>query len=168
MWINYPYKGCFVFWALGLSVFVSGCSNQDLPGQIWEVTVMATEEFGEDTCNDPPIGYKETFNYRVVFDGAAASLNIGEEAFAGGVLEGCVLLYETVVWAEQRDEGTLRWKLKGSASIYSGGETCLLADDRDWEGDETIEIIYSDIPSIAAGCTYTMDTIGVYIGEGEN
>jgi hypothetical protein len=145
---------------LGFSLTIVGCSSEDAPGQTWQVTALAVE----DLCNDPTVKFLETFDYRILFDGPAATLHIGDDAFAAGVLQGCDLQYETVVWSEQRDEGSLRWHLTGSASIYTGGDTCLLDGGKDWVGSEVVEVIFSDVPGIEAGCTYSMDLEGVYMG----
>jgi hypothetical protein len=152
----------FLTLCAGTFAVVAGCASEVRQGKVWEVTSLATE----DLCNDPTVPYRETFEYRVTFDGPAATLHIGDGKFAAGVLEGCDLRYETVVWAEKREEGNLRWQLTGSASIYTGGETCLLDSGKDWLGSEVVEIVYSEIPDIEAGCTYTMELEGVYLGEG--
>jgi len=143
--------------------FLSGCSSDDLEGMVWEVTALATE----DLCNDPTVAYQETFEYRVTFDGPAATLHVDDGTFAAGVLEGCDLRYETVVWAEKRDEGNIRWQLTGSASVYTGGDTCLLDSGKDWLGSEVVEVLYSEISGIEAGCTYTMELEGTYLGGGD-
>ena len=143
----------------GVAIF-SGCTSEAQSGQVWQVTTLAVE----DLCNDPTVPYQETFDYRVQFDGPSATIFIEDGTFAAGVVEGCDLIYETVVWSEKRDEGSIRWQLTGSASIYTGGESCLLDGGKDWLGTEVVQVVYSDIPGIDAGCTYTMDVEGVYQG----
>ena len=148
---------------LGFFGVLNGCSSESLEGMRWEVTALATE----DLFNDPTVAYQETFEYRVVFDGPAATLHVDDGTFAAGVVEGCDLRYETVVWAEKREEGNLRWQLTGSASVYTGGDSCLLDGGKDWVGTEVVEVLYSEIPEIEAGCTYTMELEGTFLGDGE-
>jgi hypothetical protein len=155
--------GLFRFALVGFFGVLGGCSSEALEGMRWEVTALATE----DLCNDPTVAYQETFEYRVVFDGPSATLHVDDGTFAAGVVEGCDLRYETVVWAEKRDEGNIRWQLTGSASVYTGGDSCLLDSGKDWIGSEVVEVLYSEIPEIEAGCTYTMELEGVFLGGGE-
>ena len=141
-------------------VINSGCSSTAQSGQVWQVTALA----GEDLSNDPTVPYQETFDYRVQFDGPSATIFIDDGTFAAGVVSGCDIVYETVVWSEKRDEGSIRWQLSGSASIYTGGESCLIDGSKDWVGTEVVQVVYSDIEGIDAGCTYTMELEGVYQG----
>ena len=151
-----------IFYAtlLGGVVTISGCTSEAESGQVWQVTALAVE----DLCNDPTVPYQETFDYRLQFDGPSAKIFIDDGTFAAGVVSGCDIVYETVVWSEKRDEGSIRWQLTGSASIYTGGDSCLIDGGKDWVGTEVVTVVYSDIPGIDAGCTYSLELEGVYQG----
>jgi hypothetical protein len=138
-----------------------GCS-EPLEGFEWDVTLT-----GEvDLCNPEPIGFRETFRYRLSFSGAATTLSLGPDAFAQGTISGCRIAYQSVVWAEERDGHEFRWLLEGEAFYRQGsGCTAQLPNNVDWLGTETFTIVETDHPDIPPNCTYQLSAEGVYIGE---
>jgi len=143
----------------------AACGDPPLDGFLWDVTLTGDE----DLCNDPPSGYQETLRYLVTFrDGKYADIAVNGSTFGTGQIEGCNIFYESVVWGESRDGFGLRWRISGEA-VYqqSGGCETQLPDNVDWKGTEVFEIIQSDHPEIPPGCTYTLLTEGVYVGQAE-
>ena len=147
--------------SLLLAVACSGCSN-GLDGFVWEVTLTGAT----DTCNDPTVPYRETFDYVVDLSSPPdVSVGIGDTVFALGSLAGDRIEYSSVIWTDTRDNGELRWQLTGEARFRTGGTTGTLPDGIDWEGEETFEIVDSSVAGIEIGCTYVMEAEGTYEGE---
>lgn len=147
---------------LALLVLSGSACSESLTGFEWDVTLTAIE----DGCNPEPIGYQQTFRYRLVFDGAHARLYIGENGFANGTLSGCSIQYSSVTWGEEREDYTYRWVLTGDAAYRqgSGCDTQLPGPNVDWFGTETFTIIDTDDPDIPPDCDYVMEAEGVYVG----
>lgn len=142
-------------------LLAAGC-NETLDGFEWDVTLTAIE----DGCNPEPIGYEETFRYRIVFEGAQANLFLGPDGFATGALSGCSINYRSVPWGEERNGYIMRWVLEGTAFYRqaSGCDAQLPSPNVDWSGTETFTILETDDPGIAPGCKYVMQAEGVYLG----
>lgn len=98
----------------------------------------------------------------MVEDGAGIELYIGEFLMATGTIAGCDIQYLSTTWSDPRPTGDLRWRIDGDASI-NRDDACSTATD--WDGFEVIEIVASDDPEIDAGCLYTTDVTGTYLGE---
>ncbi len=64
---------------------ISGCTEEPVEGFVWDLDLVATL----DGCNNPAVGYQESLDYRLVFDGSDVSLSIGEVEFATGTISGC-------------------------------------------------------------------------------
>ena len=141
---------------------LAGCGDPPLDGFLWRVQLTGDE----DLCNAEPVGFQETYNYRVTFDGTYADLAIDADNFASGQIEGCQIFYESVVWGEDRDGFPIRWKIEGEAFYHQGfGCEQSLPENIDWKGTEVYEVVQSDHPDIPPGCTYTLLSEGTYVGE---
>ena len=147
---------------------MTGCAEEPAEGFVWDIDLVATI----DGCNNPPIGYQESLDYRLVFDSADVSLSIGEDEFATGTISGCQINYQTVVWGQEREvDGQtyeVKWQLVGEALWRQGGDTCNLPTGTDWIGTEVTTIVSSTDPNLEIGCEYTMETNGSYTGEAAN
>lgn len=132
----------------------------------WEVTVTGIE----DLCNpSDPQPYQETVTYSLFFDGSITEIYIGDKSFAAGIMTGCSLEYDTPLVGERRgpnEEYWVKWQLTGEAVLRQGGSSCELEEGVDWYGEETFEVIETDDPTLAVGCTYTMSVQGIYRGQG--
>ena len=159
------FRGRSIAAGLAVAAFAPGCATE-LPGSFWDVTVTTPIA---DTCNSPQVDYTDTvdFAYRLLFDGPRVSLALGEDVFAAGGISGCDINYQSVVWGEPKDGYDLKWQITGEAIFRPGGSACDLDTNVDWLGTETFEIISSDHPDIAAGCTYSITLTGVFTGTVE-
>jgi hypothetical protein len=135
----------------------------------YDVTVTATA----DSCHpDATEGYEETFRYAVFFgssasadaaSGARAEVYVDEELFAVGSIAGCSMSYQTVVFGEDTEaDGNVKWQLTGAADLDRGDDSCV-PTDKDWEGEETFEVIAAPDESVAPGCTYETATTGTVV-----
>lgn len=157
-------------WLVFAAVLAPGCATE-LTGSFWDITVSDPV----DTCNDPPQSYtdKVNFRYNLTFDGPRVSVatvsDDGKSAdvFAAGSISGCDIHYQSVVWGEPKDGYDIKWQIVGDAVFRPGGSACDLDVNVDWLGTEAFEIVSSDHPDIAAGCTYTIATTGVFDGTVE-
>lgn len=145
---------------LAASALLGGCGEESLDGFLWNIDVLATI----DDCNDPTVPYADSFEYRLTYDGGQVNLAIGPDTFATGVIAGCEIAYESVVWGEEHNGAEIRWQMSGEAVYRQGGDTCNLPADTDWIGTETFTIISSEDPSLPVGCEYILETTGSYIG----
>lgn len=134
---------------------LAACGAGDLPGQRFSVTVAGVE----DTCNDPMQQYAETFEYRVVTEGAQVSIFIGDALLAAGSLVGCDLTYSSPQFTDERGDGIyVRWSLVGQAVADIAGGGCDAGDG--WVGEESIQVIESTDPEVPRGCSYQSETSG--------
>ncbi len=147
--------------ALAIVLTTSACANGDLPGHIFDIAINSST----DECNDPAVNYKESFTYRVLLEGTAATIFIGEDPLATGVLSGCELVYQSTVFTDQREDVLVRWKLLGTATVQLGGGGCDAGGG--WTGEEQIYITESTDPDVPRGCTYYTNLTGSYAGEVE-
>jgi hypothetical protein len=147
---------------------LSACQEETLdPDSFnWEVTVTGIE----DLCNPTdPQPFQETVTYSLFFDGSITDIKVGPDSFASGIMTGCSLEYDTPVVGERRgpnEEYWVKWQLSGEALLRQGGSSCDITEGLDWEGTETFEIIETDDPDLAVGCTYTLSVAGTYLGQG--
>ena len=138
-----------------------GCQGEDTSGHHWNMTLNGSE----NNCTGAPANYGEKLEYRVKIDGQDAVLAVGPDEFATGTLNGCNLVYETVVWGEMIGDFEVRWRLSGSATINTGGGSCTPDNGTDWDGTEWFEVVNSEDPAISPGCEYEIKTSGKYTGE---
>lgn len=146
-----------------LALGLVGCAEGDLPGQYFDLTL----ESGNDECNDPKVVDKEKFTYRLVLEGSAVQLFIGDALLATGALAGCDLTYQSPIWTDNREDGvggeteSVRWSIHGDATVGLS-DLCDAGDG--WVGEERIDILSSTDPDVPAGCSYFMDVTGNYTG----
>lgn len=150
-----------------LTLPLAACS-ETLEGFEWEVNITSGGESAQDNCNPEPQGFEQEFVYRLEFDGSDVSVAIGPDVFATGQISGCNIAYQSVVWGEEKDGYTYRWRIDGDA-IYRQGSGCdnQLEPTLDWFGTETFTILESDDPDIAPNCTYILDAEGEYLGPAD-
>lgn len=141
-----------------------GC-GEDLPGFYWELEQAGVDD--GDMCNAtavPPAD--ELLEYRLEIDVQDLVISVGPDQFATGVVQGCTISYQTVVWPEERNDYEIAWQMTGSAVISRGGtDGCGPENGTDWDGTETFTIITSEDPALAPGCTYTVGLSGAYVKE---
>ncbi len=118
-------------------------------------------------CNASQVAPAEDIlDYRLEFDVQDLVVSVGDDQFATGVVQGCTISYETVVWPEEREDYAIAWKMTGSATITRGGtDGCGTDNGTDWAGEEVFTIITSEDPSLNPGCTYTVALSGAYVKE---
>lgn len=150
--------GCAL--ALAALGALSGCGSEDLSGQYFNLTLTGRD----NGCTDDPVNYTEKLEYRVKIDGQDVEVAVGPDVFAVGVVNGCSIQYESVVWGETIDDFEIRWKLLGSATINPGGG-CTTQNGSDWDGIERFEVVSSENPEISPGCEYEVALAGKYTGE---
>lgn len=149
-----------------LCVGLTACAAKDLPGDYFDLTVESTT----DECNDPKVVDKEDFTYRLVVEGSAVTIFMGEALLATGSLAGCDLTYQSPIWTDNRDDGqggtsqAVSWSIHGEATI---GLSDLCDAGNGWVGEERIDILNSTDPDVPAGCAYFMDAVGTYTGSVE-
>lgn len=150
-----------------LALPLAACS-ESLEGFEWDVLITSGGASAQDNCNPEPQGFEEEFRYRVNFDGSDATIAIGPDVFATGQISGCDITYQSVVWGEEKDGFTYRWRIDGAA-VYRQGSGCdnQLDPTLDWFGTETFTVLESDDPDIAPNCTYILDAEGVYLGPAD-
>lgn len=139
----------------------AGCNPEDDSGHHWNLTLTGVD----DACRGQPANYTEKLEYRVKLEGQDAVLAIGPDEFATGTINGCNLVYESVVWGEEFDDYEIKWRLTGSATINFGDGSCNPGNGTDWDGTEWFEVVNSEDPAIAPGCQYEIKTAGKYTGE---
>ena len=142
------------------AVGLSGCSDEDLRGHYWNVSLSGVD----DQCTEGAADYTEKLEYRMRISGQEVVLAVGSNEFAWGTINGCFAEYESVVWTEERNGYDVSWKIIGSATVNTQGATCKV-DGKDWSGGEVFEVINSDDPTISPGCNYTVAVTGTYIEE---
>ena len=139
---------------------VAACSAEDLPGNYYNVDVNGTE----NSCTGDGSNYTGSYEYRLEVDVQDIQLSIGEDLWATGSADGCLLTYESLVWEEPIDDYLVKWQIQGSARVNTGGGSGCV-EDGDWEGTESFVILVSEHPDIAAGCTYDLDVTGAWFQE---
>ena len=145
-----------------VTFFLVGCGGGELPGQYFDVTANGEENL----CTGSGTGYTDKFEYRVVIEGNDLQLAIGEDIFATGTIEGCLLSYTSLVWSDYRDDKEIQWQIVGSARAnLGGGAGCV--DGTDWEGSEQFVIVTSEHDEVQPGCTYTLGMTGKFLREVE-
>jgi len=143
--------------ALGLGA----CKSDDLPGDVYEVDLEGVE----NTCTAGGATYAETLEYRMELEDQDVRLSIGEDLWAQGSADGCLVTYSSIVWEDDVDGHIVRWQIFGSARVNpAGGSGCV--EEGDWQGDEQFVVLSTDHPDIQAGCTYDIATTGKYVGGG--
>lgn len=149
--------------ALGFAL-AAGCNGGDLPGYYFDVRLDGTD----DACTGDPADYAESFEYRVELDSNDATLAIGDDVFATGTLEGCLLTYTSLVWTSSRDSAEITWQIFGSARIdLGGGDGCVEQSGSDWDGTEQFVVLSSNAEDVSAGCTYDLALEGTFSREVE-
>lgn len=150
---------------VGILALLAGCGSEDsAAGYIWHVVLTGIE----DGCNAEPQGYQQAFDYTIYAEGALADLRIDGESFATGEIAGCNIEYVSPTMGEQRETGAwVTWVLTGEAVYRPGGTSCDLDVGVDWAGEEVFEVVESEDPGIAVGCTYTLAAQGTYVGKDE-
>lgn len=147
---------------LGAFSLVACGPEEAVPDLSYAVTVRSAVESDAlvTDCVDEAAVFEKTFDYDLFFEGSNVEVRVDGESFAGGVREGCDLLYESSTWLEERGSGDVRWKLTGEAVYEGDAGGCDLAEGLDWYGTEVIEIVESEDESVPPGCTYEMVTEG--------
>lgn len=146
-----------------LSLLVACGPAPEEPDGSWTVTVTGIST----DCTDSAEGYQKTFEYQIFYgdeDASRAELKIDDEPFASGYIAGCTLEYQSAVWLEEVDGGSYRWQITGVAEQQTAAGGCDLPQDIDWYGTETLEVIDSENETVPAGCTYEMESEGVWNG----
>jgi hypothetical protein len=183
-----PHRSTWMKKALAI-LLVIGCGKDAMePDGIWKVTVSNTDDDCQDVldygdltgsttmddicgtdCEGADERFTKTFEYQLFFDGRKADLRIDDQHFASGPMDGCKLSYETPVWMESRSRGDVQWSIKATDTTVQGEATCdrRLREDLDWVGYEIVTVVESEDPKLAPGCTYSMATVGKYVGTGD-
>jgi hypothetical protein len=138
----------------------SACGGGDLPGNYYAVDVAGAA----NSCTGDGSSYTESYEYRLEVDVQDVKLSIGEDLWAAGSADGCLVTYESIVWEEPIDDYVVKWQIQGQARVNTGGGSGCV-EGGDWEGTESFVILVSDHPDIAAGCTYDLDVTGTWIQE---
>ena len=155
-------KAIAVLGLIGASL--TGCGEKAEPGFQWDVTALVTGNY----CFEADEGWQKEYTYKLSYEGAAVSLSIGNDQFATGTIQGCQIVYHSVVWMEERDGFEIRWKLDGEAYYrQEGGCETFLDDNIDWLGTETFTIENSNHPEYPVGCTMELEVQGEYAGQVE-
>ena len=145
-----------IFW-----MAILGCSEERVPDAIWNVEVTGLET----SCVDALEGYQESFRYEAYFEGSLVQIDIDGETFATGQRRGCIMDYSSATYLEDAEGGAFRWNIEGVAESQTNAGGCPdIPDGKDWVGTETLVVVDSDNENIEAGCTYTMDVAGSYVG----
>ena len=151
--------------ALVLGSVVTGCKKEELPGQYFHLNLKGAENL----CTGNGTGYTDEFEYRLEVDGNDVSVAIGPDVWATGTVDGCTVSYTSLAWSDYRDDADgnsleIQWVINGEARVNIGGGGGCVEND-DWEGTEVFLITESAHPDVAAGCTYTIDTVGKWEKE---
>jgi len=139
----------------------SACDDEALPGDLYEVDLTGVS----NTCTAGGANYQETLEYRLELEDQDVRLSIGEDLWAQGTADGCLVTYSSIVWEDEVESYLVRWQIFGSARVNpAGGSGCV--EDGDWVGDEQFVVLSTDHPDIQAGCTYDITTTGRSVGSG--
>jgi hypothetical protein len=138
-----------------LSPLIVGCGDAALPGDLFQISAKGLE----DGCTGGNANLSENFEYRVVFDGNNVEIAVGEDVFASGRADGCLISYESVVWQEDRNGKSVNWQILGSATVDVNG-SCETGSESDWIGTESFQIVNSEDESLTPGCSYLTELTG--------
>jgi len=130
------------------------------PDRSYELTVTGTS----DTCTGDEATYEATFAYDIFIDGSNALIQIDSEDFAVGNISGCDLTYQSTAWLEEDAGGNFQWQISGEAQFEGAAGGCDLGDGIDWDGEERLQVVYSENPEVEVGCDYDMTLTGVLTG----
>ncbi len=146
---------------LPLVLFVGCSGNGELPGEYFEIKATA----GEDDCGAAEGNWKDKFDYRMVVDGNTVELAVGPDVFATGRMEGCLVVYETVIWEEQRNGGEIAWQILGTATVsFDPGACPPLVENEDWVGSEEFLIVSADDGTgLTPGCGFSTSLVGKHL-----
>lgn len=155
-------KARLIAFVVGTTVLAGGCAGADVRGHYFNLQAKGAQ----DDCTGASVNYAEKVGYRLVLDGNDLEVAVDEDVFASGMLNGCSIQYESVIWADERDGFELRWQIHGAATVNIGGaESCKPQNGTDWDGTEIFEVISSQDPAISPGCEYTLNMSGKYVEE---
>ncbi len=143
-----------------IAVLAAACGGGDLPGNYYTIDIEGTE----NSCTDDGADYRGTYEYRLEVDVQDVKLSIGEDLWATGSADGCLITYQSIVWEEPIDDYVVKWQIQGQARVNTGGGSGCV-EDGDWAGTESFVILASDHPDIAAGCSYDTDVTGSWLQE---
>ena len=65
----------------------------------------------------------------------------------------------------EHDEGDIQWSVVGHETEVQAKVDCGLPKDIDWIGYEESQIVESEDPAMAPGCSYRVAAVGEYVGE---
>ena len=140
------------------AILLGACTPSEEPDASWEVTVTGTET----SCVSDTTGYLENYTYDVFQEATQIKIVIDDSLFATGQLRGCFIEYQSAAYLEDAPEGRFTWDISGRADVQGAAGGCELPEGIDWQGTETLTVLDSEHPDIAAGCTYTMSVEGTY------
>jgi len=151
-----------LWWGGVVALLLTGCGNDELPGEYFDLVVTTTE----NECTGNGLSYTDGFEYRVMLDGNDATVAVGEDVFAVGTLDGCNLSYTSLVWTTYLADGDsqkeVKWQIDGNAEVnFGGGGGCV--DQADWEGTENFQILASEHSAISPGCLYELSVTGTWL-----
>ncbi len=138
---------------------LAGCGEEELPGEYFQVDLTGVE----NTCTGGGSNYSDSLEYRVELENQAVKLSIGDDLWAQGQADGCLITYSSIVWEDDIDGHIVRWQIFGSARINQGGGSGCV-EESDWEGEESFVVLSTDHPDIQPGCTYDIATSGTWTG----
>ena len=148
---------------MSLLLFLLVACKEDIePNGRWNVTI--TGSGSEDPCIESTEGFQETYEYSLYYEGSFLEIRVDEEPFATGEFRGCSITYESGVYLEESTNGDFRWQIEGRSDVESAAGGCPdVPDDYDWFGTETLTVVSTENDAIEEGCTYNMDSTGVFI-----
>ena len=148
---------------MSLLLFLLVACKEDIePNGRWNVTI--TGSGSEDPCIESTEGFQETYEYALYDEGSFLEIRVDGEPFATGEFRGCAITYESGVYLEESTNGNFRWQIEGRSDVESAAGGCPdVPDDYDWFGTETLTVVSTENDTIEEGCTYNMDTTGVFI-----
>lgn len=148
--------------SLSALVLLAACAGEELPGDTYSVDLTGIE----NSCTASGAQYQETLDYRLEVSNQEVSLSIGEDLWAQGTADGCLITYSSIVWEDEVDGYAVRWQIFGSARVNEGGGGGCV-EEGDWQGEESFVVLGTDHPDISPGCTYDIATSGTYDGGAE-
>mgnify|MGYP001139085321 FL=1 len=148
---------------MSLLLFLLVACKEDIePNGRWNVTI--TGSGSEDPCIESTEGFQETYEYALYDEGSFLEIRVDGEPFATGEFRGCAITYESGVYLEESTNGNFRWQIEGRSDVESAAGGCPdVPDDYDWFGTETLTVVSTENDTIEEGCTYNMETTGVFI-----
>jgi hypothetical protein len=148
---------------VSLLLFLLVACKEDIePNGRWNVTI--TGSGSEDPCIESIEGFQEIYEYSLYYEGSFLEIRVDGEPFATGEFRGCSITYESGVYLEESTNGDFRWQIEGRSDVESAAGGCPdVPDDYDWFGTETLTVVSTENDAIEEGCTYNMDSTGVFI-----